>query len=93
MAKKRRGQVEHGDNQARARRLKDKAEKAPRAGDNQQLSTVQQSSGQYVEELADEGQAIEAGMLEGVERAADEPEEEGETEHPHPEDIPRKREE
>jgi len=89
MAKRRRGRTDAGDNEAQPTQEREDVETARRAGDNQQLSRVPESSALDVDELADTGQAFEASVLEGVERAADQPEEEADAEHPRAEDSPR----
>lgn len=47
---------------------------AGQAGDLEGLSAVEDADSESVQELAEEGQAFEAGIVEGVERAEDEPE-------------------
>lgn len=44
------------------------------SGDTQGLSPVAEASDESVEELADEGQDVEAEMVQGVEDAGDHPE-------------------
>lgn len=46
------------------------ADTAGQSGDEQQLSNVADADSESVEELADEGNAFEAGVVEGVEDAA-----------------------
>ena len=48
---------------------------AGRSGDNQGLSREESSTTESVEELNDTDQSVEAGIVEGVEDAADHPEE------------------
>ena len=48
---------------------------AGRSGDNQGLSREELSTTESVEELNDTDQSLEAGIVEGVEEAADHPEE------------------
>jgi hypothetical protein len=47
---------------------------AGQSGDTQGLSEVADAADESVEDLADTGQAYEAGIIEGVEDAADHPE-------------------
>jgi len=47
---------------------------AGQAGDLEGLSSVEDADSESVQELAEEGQDFEAGIVEGVERAEDEPE-------------------
>ena len=47
---------------------------AGQAGDLEGLSAVEDADSESVQELAEEGQDFEAGIVEGVERAEDEPE-------------------
>ena len=47
---------------------------AGQSGDTQQLSSIANASDESVQELADSDQAIEAGLVDGVEDAADHPE-------------------
>jgi hypothetical protein len=47
---------------------------AGQSGDAQQLSSIADAADQSVEELADNDQAIEASIVDGVEDAADHPE-------------------
>jgi len=68
-------------------------ESGGRSADVQQLSHVEDASGESVEELSDTDQAIEAEQVEGSEDAADHPERPA---HPHteyrrPEDVPPQR--
>jgi hypothetical protein len=46
---------------------------AGQAGDVEGLSDIEEADSESVEELAEEGQDFEAGIVEGVERAADRP--------------------
>jgi hypothetical protein len=50
------------------------ADSAGQSGDLQELSRTADASGESVEELAEEDQALEAEIVEGVEDAADHPE-------------------
>lgn len=47
---------------------------AGQSGDTQGLSPIADEAAESVEELADNGQDFEAGVVEGVENAADHPE-------------------
>src|SRR5215472_7477285 len=47
---------------------------AGQAGDLEGLSAVEDADSESVQELAEEGQGFEAGIIEGVERAEEEPE-------------------
>lgn len=47
---------------------------AGQSGDTQSLSSIADAADESVEELADGDQALEAGIVEGVEDAADHPE-------------------
>jgi len=63
---------------------------AGQSGDTQQLSSIADAAGESVEELADGDQALEAGIVDGVEDAADHPERPVHThiEYGHPDDLP-----
>lgn len=63
---------------------------AGQSGDPQRLSSIEGSSNESVQELADTDQAIEAGILDGVEDAGDHPERPVHThlEYGHPDDLP-----
>ncbi len=63
---------------------------AGQSGDSQQLSSVAEASDQSVQELADTDQAIEAGIVDGIEDAADHPERPVHThlEYGRPDDLP-----
>ena len=50
------------------------ADNAGQSGDDQGLSQIEDAEEESVEELADTGQSIEASVVEGVEDAADHPE-------------------
>lgn len=65
-------------------------ESAGQSGDNQRLSTIADASDESVQELADDDQALEAGIVEGVEDAADHPERPVHThlEYGRPDDLP-----
>jgi hypothetical protein len=89
----------HDDNQAQPDELgKDPGQVGPesagRSGDAQQLSHVEESSEESVEELSDTDQAIEAGQVDGSEDAANHPERPAHThtEYRRPEDVPPERE-
>ena len=60
------------------------------SGDSQELSSVAEASDLSVQELADSDQAIEAGIVDGVEDAADHPERPVHThlEYGRPDDLP-----
>jgi hypothetical protein len=66
---------------------------AGQSGDSQGLSSLEDSAGESVEELADSDQAFEADAVEGSEDAADHPERPTHThvEYGRPEDKPPKR--
>jgi hypothetical protein len=63
---------------------------AGQSGDSQQLSSIADAADESVQELADSDQALEAGIVEGVEDAADHPERPVHThiEYGHPDDLP-----
>lgn len=63
---------------------------AGQSGDPQQLSSIADANDQSVEELADNDQAIEAAVVDGVEDAADHPERPVHThiEYGRPDDLP-----
>ena len=63
---------------------------AGQSGDTQQLSSIADAADESVEELADGDQALEAGIVDGVEDAADHPERPVHThiEYGHPDDLP-----
>jgi hypothetical protein len=65
-------------------------ESAGQSGDNQSLSAIPDAADESVQELADDDQAIEAGIVEGVEDAADHPERPVHThlEYGRPDDVP-----
>lgn len=60
------------------------------SGDSQSLSSVADAADESVQELADSDQALEAGIVEGVEDAADHPERPVHThlEYGRPDDFP-----
>jgi len=64
---------------------------AGQGGGSQTLSSIEDSSDESVEELADTDQALEAAAVEGLEDAADHPERPAHThdEYGRPEDVPR----
>ena len=49
-------------------------ERGDPSGDEQGLSSIEDAADESVQELADEGQAYEADVIDGVEDAADHPE-------------------
>lgn len=63
---------------------------AGQSGDTQALSSIADAADESVEELADGDQALEAGIVEGVEDAADHPERPVHThvEYGRPDDLP-----
>jgi hypothetical protein len=63
---------------------------AGQSGDTQQLSSIADAADESVEELADTDQALEAGVVDGVEDAADHPERPVHThlEYGRPDDLP-----
>ncbi len=63
---------------------------AGQSGDSQQLSSVAEAADQSVQELADSDQAIEAGIVDGIEDAAAHPERPVHThlEYGRPSDLP-----
>jgi hypothetical protein len=63
---------------------------AGQSGDPQNLSSIEDSSNESVQELADSDQALEAAIVEGVEDAADHPERPVHThlEYGRPDDVP-----
>jgi hypothetical protein len=63
---------------------------AGQSGDSQQLSSVADAADESVQELADTDQAVEAGIVEGVEDAADHPERPVHThlDYGRPDDLP-----
>ena len=63
---------------------------AGQSGDSQRLSSVADAADASVQELADSDQALEAGIVEGVEDAADHPERPVHThlEYGRPDDLP-----
>jgi hypothetical protein len=63
---------------------------AGQSGDPQQLSSIEGAANESVQELADSDQAMEAGIVDGVEDAADHPERPVHThlEYWHPDDVP-----
>jgi hypothetical protein len=66
------------------------SDSAGQSGDGQQLSSIADAADQSVQELADTDQAIEAGIVEGIEDAANHPERPVHThlEYGHPDDLP-----
>jgi hypothetical protein len=66
------------------------SDSAGQSGDSQRLSSIADASDESVQELADTDQALEAGILEGVEDAADHPERPVHThlEYGRPDDLP-----
>jgi hypothetical protein len=63
---------------------------AGQSGDTQRLSSIADAADESVQELAEDDQALEAGIVEGVEDSADHPERPVHThlEHGHPDDLP-----
>jgi hypothetical protein len=63
---------------------------AGQSGDSQRLSSIADAADESVQELADGDQPLEAGIVEGVEDAADHPERPVHThlEYGHPDDLP-----
>jgi hypothetical protein len=63
---------------------------AGQSGDSQRLSSVADAADESVQELADSDQALEAGIVEGIEDAADHPERPVHThlEYGRPDDLP-----
>jgi hypothetical protein len=63
---------------------------AGQSGDTQGLSDIEDASDLSVDELAEEDQAMEAGIVDGVEDAANHPERpvHTHTEYRRPEDVP-----
>jgi len=63
---------------------------AGQSGDSQRLSSVADAADESVQELADSDQALEAGIVDGVEDAADHPERPAHThlEYGRPDDLP-----
>jgi hypothetical protein len=66
------------------------SDSAGQSGDSQRLSSIADASDESVQELADTDQALEAGIVEGVEDAADHPERPVHThlEYGRPDDVP-----
>ena len=64
-------------------------ESAGQSGDTQGLSNVEDANDESVDELMESDQALEAGVVDGVEDAANHPERPAHTheEYPRPEDI------
>ena len=84
-----------GDEQARPDELGDDPgqvgpDSAGQSGDPQSLSSSAEADSESVQELADTDQALEAGIVEGVEDAADHPERPVHThlDYGRPDDIP-----
>lgn len=65
-------------------------ESAGQSGDSQRLSSIADAADESVQELAEDDQPLEAGIVEGVEDAADHPERPVHThlEYGHPDDFP-----
>jgi hypothetical protein len=63
---------------------------AGQSGDSQSLSSVADAADESVQELAEDDQALEAGIVEGIEDAADHPERPVHThlEYGRPDDLP-----
>lgn len=68
-------------------------ESAGQSGDTQGLSDIAEANDESVDELVESDQALEAGIVDGVEDAADHPERPAHThvEYRRPEDIPPER--
>jgi len=84
-----------GDEEARADELgSDPGQVGPdsggQSGDGQQLSSIADAADESVQELADSDQALEAGIVDGVEDAANHPERPVHThmEYGRPDDLP-----
>lgn len=69
------------------------ADSAGQSGDQQQLSPIEDSADESVEELADTEQSLEASAVDGIEDAADHPERPVHThlEYGRPDDLPPQR--
>ena len=65
-------------------------ESAGQSGDPQRLSGIEDAANESVQELANSDQAIEAGIVDGIEDAADHPERPAHThlEYGRPDDLP-----
>lgn len=76
--RERRARLSRGLDSARAEIVAesqpDRSLEAGQSGDLEGLSSVEDADSESVQELAEEGQDFEAGIIEGVERAEDEPE-------------------
>jgi hypothetical protein len=88
----------HGDNQARLDELGTGTgeigpDSAGQSGDLQQLSQIEDSADESVEELAGTEQSLEAAAVDGVEDAADHPERPVHThiEYGRPDELPPQR--
>jgi sugar phosphate isomerase/epimerase len=84
-----------GDEEAQADELgNDPGQVGPdsggQSGDSQQLSAIAEAADESVQELADSDQALEAGIVDGVEDAANHPERPVHThmEYGRPDDLP-----
>jgi N utilization substance protein A len=64
------------------------SDSAGQSGDNTGLSNVAEQASESVDELAETGQDVEAGIISGVENAADEAEVSTHEEHPGEDEIP-----
>jgi hypothetical protein len=64
------------------------ADEAGQSGDTQGLPETPEANSQSVKELAEEGQALEAEIIEGVERAPDADAGEVRTHEPPDDDVP-----
>jgi hypothetical protein len=64
------------------------AESAGQSGDTEGLSRLEEADSESVEELVEEGQAFEAGVVEGVEEADDADMHEVETREVPEDDVP-----
>lgn len=65
------------------------ARRAGQSGDNQGLSDIADADSESVEELVEEGQSFEAGVINGVEKAGDADAGEVETREVPEDDVPR----
>lgn len=65
-----------------------KGDSGAESGDLQGLGTIAEADSESAEELLEEGNAFEAGVVEGVEEAGDEPEREVHTRQVREDDVP-----
>ena len=66
-----------------------KRDSGAESGDLQGLGTIAEADSESAEELLEEGNAFEAGVVEGVEEAGDEPEREVHTRQVREDDVPK----